>query len=303
MSLKTLANKATSKVGHQVLTAQKHSPVLLLGAGVVGMVTTVVLASRATLKMDGLLKDAENHREKIEEARVVAEETGADYSEEDQKKDSLLLRTQLAIKIVRLYAPAVIIGGASIACLTGSHIVLSRRNVGLTAAYAAVDNAFKQYRGRVVEELGEQKDLEFRYGTVEKEIYEETDEGPVVKTVKALDLENNGRSMYAQVFAAHTSSRWQDSPGHNQVFIRCQQNYANDRLQRDGWLTLNAVYRSLGLPETKEGMVVGWLSNGEGDNQVDFGIFNQPGGEHFVNGDRNSVWLDFNVDGTIFGKF
>jgi hypothetical protein len=299
MSLKAIKNKVTNKAGRQILVAQKHSPTLLFGVGVVGVVATVVLASRATLKMEELIGEAEEKKEKIE----AAKELGSDkYSEEDAKQDGVLVRTQTVLKIAKLYAPAIAVGVVSIGCFTGSHIILNRRNVALTAAYGAVDKAFREYRGRVVDELGKEKDQEFRFGVVQREMGVDTDEGTAVKTVKGADPEfakkNGGKSMYAVVFDEgnrNWTSRWNE----NAMFLRSQQMYANDRLNAKGFLFLNDVYEMLGFERTSFGQVVGWVV-GHGDGYIDFGILDN-GYEsiRFVNGDERSVWLDFNVDGMV----
>jgi len=298
--LKSVKNKVTSRVGRQLLVTRKHSPALLFGVGVAGVVTTVVLASRATLKMDEILRDAETKDEQIQSALLLEDK---DYQEEEAKKDRATLRVQTALKVVKLYAPAVCVGIVSIGALSGSHIILSRRNVALTAAYTALDRGFKEYRERVVKEFGQEKDDEFRFGVVEREIAVDTDDGVAVKTVKDLD-KASGKSIYARVFDETSSTNWERSSMSNRVFIQAQQNYANDLLRRQGHVFLNEVYDMLGLERSREGAVVGWVKNGDGDNYIDFGVFSGDGwmGRQFVNGAERSVWLDFNVDGVIWDK-
>lgn len=298
MSLKAIKNKVTSKVGRQILIAQKNSPGVLFAVGAVGVGATVVLACRATLKMEEVLAEAEKNQQQIFNAQALETE---DYSEDDAQKDRVNNRVQTAVKITKLYAPAAILGIISIGALTGSHVLLTRRNVALTAAYAALDKGFKEYRERVVSELGKEKDEEFRYGMVEREIAVDTDEGVAVKTVKTFG-KSNGRSIYARIFDEY-SQNWDPTKSYNQMFIQAQQNYANDKLRATGHLFLNEVYDMLGLPRSKEGAVVGWVK-GNGDNYVDFGVFNGNTfmGQQFVNGDEKSIWLDFNVDGVVWDK-
>jgi hypothetical protein len=297
MSLRAIKNSVTSRVGRQVLVTQKHSPTLLVGAGIVGVIATVVLASRATLKMEEVLREAEEKDNQIKGA--VALET-ENYSEEDARKDKLGVRVQTAGKIVKLYAPAAIVGVLSIGALAGSHVILSRRNVALTAAYAAVDRGFKEYRQRVVEEFGELKDREFRFGMVENELAVDTDDGVAVKTVKGVDsksFEEFGYSIYAKLFDEY-NRYWKKEWSMNQLFLQCQQNYANDALRANGHLFLNEVYDMLGLPRTKAGAVVGWVK-GHGDDTINFGIAETYDGMRFIKGQERSVVLDFNVHGVI----
>mgnify|MGYP001080539724 CR=1 FL=1 len=304
MGLKGLTSAVTRKVSRQVLTVKTHSPVLLLGAGAVGMVTSIVLASKATLKLDEVLSEAEEMDQKFEDASEKAQAAGLSYTDEDKQKDRFTLRVKTAIKIAKLYAPAVLVGGASLACFVTSHNILNKRNAGLSAALVGTAKAFQEYRGRVVDELGKEKDLEFRYGVVERTIGVETDEGVVEKTIRGIDqnaMLADGDSMYAKVFTSKTSPRWQPVPVQNELFLRSQQNYMNDLFNSRHHVWLNEVYEALGFDHTEEGSVVGWIQN-HGDQFIDFGCWDESGQlreDVFANGDVDSILLDFNVHGPI----
>lgn len=297
MNLKSIGNLVTSKAGRQILKLQKHSPTILFVAGTVGIGATIVLACRSTLKVHEVLDEHHDVKGKM----VVALEGNADYDEDDYRKDHMLLMVKTAGQFLKLYGPSVVLGVASIAALTGAHVVLNRRNVAVTAAYAALEKGFRDYRRRVVEQYGGEKDQEFRHGLVDAEIVEETDQGPKVVAVKKFP-DGVTRSIYARCFD-ETSSSWQRAPGYNQVFIRAQQSYANDLLQARGHVLLNDVYDMLGLSRTKEGTVVGWVL-GNGDDFIDFGVFGGDSfmAQQFVNGIERNCWLDFNVDGLVYDK-
>jgi hypothetical protein len=297
MNLRTITNAVTSRAGRQVLKVQKHSPAIMFVAGVLGVGTTVVLACRATLRVHEALDEHQMMAEKINYAAEVDEK----YKEENQQRDMALLYTKTAVKFAKLYGPSVVVGAVSIAALTGAHVVLNRRNMALTAAYAAVEKGFKEYRKRVIDEYGEEKDKEFRYGLEDKTIVEETEEGPITKNTKA--LLSKKASIYARFFD-ESSTSWQKQPEYNQLFIQCQQNYANNLLNARGHVFLNEVYDMLGLARSREGSVVGWVLNGKGDGYIDFGVFRGDTfmGQQFVNGNERSILLDFNVDGVIYDK-
>jgi hypothetical protein len=250
--------------------------------------------------MEAVLEEAEKHKVEIGDALAMETE---EYNEQDAHKDSLTNRAQTALKITKLYAPAFAVGVVSVACLTGSHVILTKRNVALTAAYAAVDKAFKEYRGRVVDELGHNKDEEFRYGVVEKEIAVDTDQGVAVKTVKIVNKDNKS-DPYSFLFDRDTSQNWSPTPAYNLMFLKAQQSYANDLLNGRGHVFLNDVLDMLGIPRTKHGAITGWVKGGSGDGYVDFGILsgNTYEGQRFLNGDEKSVWLEFNVDGPIYDQ-
>ena len=285
---------------------QKHSPEILAGVGVVGTVASAVMACKATLKLDDILAESKETRDKIKE---VAENPRyeKEYSPEDAKKDLTVNYAQTAVKIAKLYAPAVILGSASLGCLLASNDILRKRNAALSAAYMTVDKSFKEYRSRVAERFGEEVEKEIRYNIKAMEVEnvianEDGSETVVMEQAKVMDP--NLYSDYAKFFDEF-SPNWQNDPEYNLMFLKAQQQYANDLLKAKGRLFLNEVYDMLGLERTKAGQVVGWVYNPEnptGDNFVDFGIYDMSKERvrAFVNGYEPSILLDFNVDGDIW---
>lgn len=308
----TKLSRGFHKVGFKM---KKHSPEILAVAGVAGAITSAVMACKATTKLSGVLDE---HKEQVNQIHDYVENVGYSekYSEEDKKKDLTIVHTQTAVKVAKLYAPSVILGALSITALLSSNHILKKRNVALAAAYATVDKSFKEYRERVVDRFGEQLDRELKYGIKAKEIEEKVvDENGKEKTVKstvdAIDTEDpNHISEYARFFD-ESCENWCKDANANLMFLRQQQNYANDVLQCKGYLFLNDVYELLGIPSTAAGQVVGWVydpKNPKGDNFVDFGLYDQDGSPRqneakrlFVNGHERTVLLDFNVQGNILG--
>lgn len=297
----TNASRTFSKV---TLKGKKYAPEIMVIAGVAGVITSTVMACKATTKAGDITEKTKNQMAQIHE---VAETKPDQYSEEDMKKDTVIVYTQTAVKFAKLYGPAVILGTASIACIFGSHHILSKRNAALAAAYATVDKNFKDYRGRLVDRFGKELDKELRYNIKAKEfeetvVNEETgEETTVVNTVNVADTIEY--SDYARFFDDGCAG-WTKDSEHNLCFLKCQQNYANERLQKRGYLFLNDVYEMLGIPKTKAGQIVGWVydeKNPNGDNFVDFGIYdiNKERARAFVNGYERTILLDFNVDGNI----
>lgn len=292
--LKLMANKG-------VLLGKKHSPEILLAVGVAGVVTSTVMACKATLKAEEVVEEAKHKFETIKTAKeTVDPET---YSDEDYKKDLTIAYVQTAAQFVKLYGPAVVLGTASIACIVGSHSIMRKRNVALVAAYKAVDKSFKDYRQRVIDEFGEDKDRLFKNGikqekTTETVIDENGKKQKVEKVTETVDP--NGISQYARFFD-EACSQWSKTPEYNLTFLKCQQNYANDLLKSRGHVFLNEVYDMIGVPRTQAGAIVGWVL-GQGDDYIDFGIFdgNDESKRDFVNGYERSILLDFNVDGIIY---
>jgi hypothetical protein len=293
--MKFVPDAIARTVARNALHAQKASPELLLAAGVVGMVGSTVLACRATLKMDRVLGETQA---KLHTANTLEH---PDYSEKDRSRDITLIYFQSGVKIARLYLPAIVVGGLSIYALTSSHKIVTRRNVALTAAYGALEKGFNEYRGRVIDKYGEEEDRDFRYGSEKVEVLDqETGKNKTVTRVGSDDP-----SIYARFFDPYSTS-WSKEAEYNLLFLKCQQNYANDLLRSRGHVFLNEVYDLLGVPRSKAGAVVGWIlsKNGETDNFINFGVFDgrEQVARDFVNGREGAILLDFNVDGVIYDK-
>lgn len=294
-----LPSAVTRTISTTIMKTRANSPTILFVGGVAGVVTSTVLACKATLKVDEVLTE---HRKTANDIKTVVH---ARYSESDRKHDITLLYVQSAVKFCKLYGPAIIIGSISIGMLTKSHNILSKRNAGLTAAYAALEKGFKEYRGRVVEEFGEEKDRELRFGKETGTLMVEGKNGKS-KAVEKTSFGDGGGSIYSRIFDEYNVN-WDPHPEYNILFLRGQQNYATDQLRAKGHIFLNDVYRSLGMPDTPEGAVVGWVYDNPdgGDNFVDFGIWSdqQMTRMHdFLVGREGGIMLDFNVDGTIWDK-
>lgn len=294
--VKMLPNVITSKAARQLLKGRKNSPHIMFGAGVVGIVATVVVASKATLQLEVVL---ENRKDNLEKANRLHAEGRADYSDQDYSKDIITIQTKNVIALSKLYGPAVGIGIISIGLLTGSHIVLTQRNAGLAAAYALLDKGFKEYRERVESEYGPDAEKHIRYDVREETL---TQKG-TTNQVKVLRPGAGNPSVYARFFD-ELNPNWAKTPEYNLIFLQCQQNYANDMLRARGHIFLNEVYDMLKMERSRAGAVVGWVLNHDGDNYVDFGIFdgNNAKARDFVNGREGAILLDFNVDGVVYDK-
>lgn len=300
---KMIPPRVTQAVFRRGLVLQKNSPHILFAVGVAGVVGTAVFAARATLKLEPVLENAQKQLNMINQAIEASRESGDTvlYTEREHKRNQTIIYTRLVGSMAKLYAPAIGCGVVSVAALTGSHVILSRRTVALTAAYTALERGFNDYRSRVISEFGEDKDRELKHGVVTKDVIVETDHGHDVVQTKRVDPST--RSQYARFFD-QTCKAWEPTPEYNLAFLRAQQQYANDMLHMRGHVFLNDVYDSLGINRTKAGAVVGWVISKDGDNYIDFGIFDRdnPMAREFVNGNEHSILLDFNVDGVIYDK-
>lgn len=309
MSKLEIMNNVTRTFHKVGFKFKKHSPEILVVAGTVGLVTSAVLACKATLKVnEEVIKPAKKNIEKIEVAtEKKATEADKDYTEEDRQNDLKITYIQTGVKIAKHYAVPVIVGGVSIAAILGGHHILRKRNIATAAAFAALDKSFKEYRGRVVERFGKDLDKELKYNIKAKEVEEivtneDGTEAVVKKTLNVVDDPNNYGDFSR--FFDEACAGWDPNPQFSLIFLKQQQNYANEKLKSQGYLFLNDVYKMLGIPVIPAGQVIGWIydeKNPIGDNYVDFGIYDihKEKCRDFVNGYEQVILLDFNHDGNI----
>lgn len=295
---------ATKLFFKSVGKVKRFSPEILMVVGVTGVITAGVLACKATLKLDDVVTKAEDDIVDVKNRRSEnAFETEVDFNKALTK-----VYINRGFQVAKLYTPAISVGLVGVGCLLGAHGIMSKRNVAMAAAYSAVESSFAEYRGRVVNEVGEDKEKELRYGIVETEVpvYDESGKQTGTKKLSDVTMGNGGYSGYARIFD-ETNEMWSNIPGQNQFFLTNQQNWLNDRLDARGYVFLNDVYKCLGIPVTPAGQVVGWLASNHEDSkdgQIDFGLFEieKQAKRDFVNGFEKAVILDFNVDGDIHQK-
>lgn len=290
--MKLIPHSISRRVGRTILKTKKNSPHIFFGGGVVAVISGTVLACKATLKLEETVDDIKVDIDVLKTMKPnvgVIDKFGHTYSEHDYFKEAGFVYTKSAIKLGKLYGPSIVIGGVGIAALTGSHIQLTRRNTALTVTLAAVSKAFEDYRVRVASEIGEKRELELHRAVTEEKNEQN-------KKVQVTDP--SGWSPYARWFD-EKSRNWVQDSEMNRIFIQCQQNYANQLLTARGHVFLNEIYDSLGMERSPAGAVVGWIFDGDGDNYVDFGLY-QATSLEFINDVDNRVMLDFNVDGVIY---
>lgn len=219
-------NQTLSKIGRDMRqTVTKYSPEILMGIGIAGMVTSTVLAVKATPKALMLM---------------------------EMKKEELELETLTPVETVKTtwkcYLPTVITGATSIACLVGSHSVNSRRNAALATAYKLSETAFAKYRESTLETVGEKKEKSVRDKISEKQIKET----PVNKT--EVFMTGKGQTLFFEPL----SSRYFYSDLEK---IKRAENKLNKEIICDAFdagRTVNDFYDEIGIPTTSTGDNLGW---------------------------------------------
>lgn len=218
--------QALSKFTKNVkLSLSKHSPEILIGLGIAGMVTTTVLAVKATPKALQLI---------------------------DKKKNELGVDKLTPIETVKTtwkcYVPAAVTGAASIACVIGANSVNAKRNAALATAYKLSETAFSEYRGKMVEEIGEKKERKVR----DKISEEQLKENPISKT----EVIVTGRGQ--TLFFDPLSHRYFYSDLEK---IKRAENNLNKQIICDAFdqgVTVNDFYEEIGIPTTATGDNLGW---------------------------------------------
>lgn len=295
--MKFVPNSVTRSVATSILKAKKSSPNMFFGVGLAGMVTSTVLACRSTLKLEKVVDEVNNDIQSVKELNDSKKKSAtlSYYDDSEYYKDMAHVYAKSARKIVRLYGPAIVVGVASAGALTGSHVQLARRNAALTVTLGLATTAFDEYRDRVRNEIGKEREAEV-HTAVESQVV--TRQDGLKEVVKVTDP--NRWSPYARVFDEGCSA-WEKHAEINRLYVQLQQNYFNNKLQTRGHVFLNEIYDAFGIERSQAGAVVGWVIGDNGDNFIDFGMF-EAYNRDFVNGQERSIILDFNVDGVIYDK-
>ena len=287
-----------------------YAPEITIVCGVGLVIYGTYKACQASRRLDEILDE---HRAAVEEIK----EDQTMFPQEEQKEIAKQY-VKTGWEMVRLYGPAVAIGGVGVFLIFKGHGILRRRYIALVSAYSMLEKSYDMYRKRVINEFGDAMDRHFRFGTTEEEfkvteLGENGKEKTVKKKVTTIDPDFQNYSPYARCFDEF-STKWMDDPGLNKAYILNIQNYANDYLVSNKKLFLNQVYDWLGFPQTKVGQVAGWVykpgKNQNGDNFVSFGLEEvyrraeegSPGARMWVDGIEPSVLLDFNCQGNILDE-
>jgi hypothetical protein len=292
MSFMESAKRALSR---GALELKKDSPHIFFVVGIAGVIGGTILACRATLKLDKELEDFKtdiSDRKEFEEkiAPHFRDKSRDDYVENNYNKQMAKIYIRHSVRIAKLYAPAGGVMIISIGLLGGSHAQLTRRNAALMSAYAALQTAYENYRNRVREEIGEEREAELY-----RDVHIKNEKGEIVAS------NPTQFSPFARFFDEFSTDFTKD-PEVNRFFIQCQEEHANDILRSRGHVFLNDAYDYLGLDRTRAGAIVGWVYDPDNPNKrIDFGIFNERNSP-FVNGWERAILLDFNVDGIVYDK-
>lgn len=279
MNLTNLTN-TLSRVGTAALrTLEHHAPKILLGTSIVCGIGATVTACKATLKLPETMKEI---TENVEAAKAMEVEEG----EQDATKNKEVVKSYISggIKLAKLYGPSVGLTVTSVACALAGNRMMNQRYAGALAALGSTEKMFDNYRKRVVEEFGEEKDTQFANGIREvvteepvlnKDGTPKTDKNGEVKTTKKTSVEYDPNvNKYSRMFDELSSKEWDPNPDYNVSNLLGRQQYFNDMLHAHRYLFLNDVYKELGYPVTAYGQDMGWVIDEDTPNAVvDLGLY------------------------------
>lgn len=294
---------ATRALGAVRLALQANAPTLMVAGGVASMGAAVVTASRKTLHLEEVLEPHVALLERIDNAADQPMLDGSPYTPEKARQDRFKVYSRAGFSLTKHYSvPGILfLGGAGL--VFGGHRIMLKRNAALAVAFTTIQKAFEAYRQRAVESMGPEFDRAMMHGWKKKEVYDE--ETGKTTTEAALDWDAEGNDPYARIFQQGESDSWQPDNYINKDFLEIQQSYAQQLLNRRGYLYLSEVYTALGFAESPLSRLVGWrvkkLPDGTKDiPMVDFGL-NTPHADDWKLSREQAVYLDFNCQGFIIG--
>jgi hypothetical protein len=315
--------KLGDKLAKGLAVAKIISPELCAAGSILFGIGCVITSCIATVKSEPVVKDCVEREEAIRKVYGEGEEEKMrpmkelSVSEQNAVKD---IRKDMAVMLAKNFALPAVLGLVSIAFNLKGLDILRKRWMETSVALAGLSKSFDEYRKRVIEDQGIEKDQEYMHGKVkETHVQVDPETGEVTGEKTEYVQKRPGISQYARVFDEGEWDEankkwvwknyvWKDDNTVNQDNLRYIEKEMNGRLVRDGFLFLNDVYRRLGMPLSIDGQVVGWSYNSDrGDHAVSFGVFDDdprqlPCNKAFTEGRSNTPLLDFNVDGPIINE-
>ena len=285
--------------------AKEFSPEILLGIGVIGVITAGVMGAKAYKDHEYVMNESLRDLRQVRNVPDDRIEADTSYTQKDHTIGLAKAYGQVALAGAKHYGPTIAIASFSIYSLVASHGVMRTRNASVLAAYKLVEEAFKKYRARVVEDLGLDADERYRYGHDQRTITtvvpgKDGKRAKKLKTKQNMISEEFTPDMYERIFG-EGNPEWVNDPEVNLMVLRAHEAHANELLHAKGILLLNDVYNMLRIAPTTAGAVVGWRVTDEdddqhGDNYVSFGLDT----DGHIDMGGNQFLICPNVDGVVF---
>ena len=217
----------------------KHSSDILTVVSAVGVVSTAVLAVKATPKALELIKAEEESRKITKTTTLYAD--NQPYTTEVVEENPKLTALEIVKVAWKPYIPAVLMGFSTIACIFGNHFINSRTQASLVSAYAVLDQSYKQYREKCIEMNNVDTDIDIRQKIAKSNFY------------KNIEVEDG-----KELFFDYTSMQYFESTLDD---VKHALDIINEALNNSGFVYLNDFYELLGIPLVDYGYNLGWFSD------------------------------------------
>jgi hypothetical protein len=210
----------------------KHSPSILTAVGVAGLVSTVIMAIKATPKAMEIIEMEEKYR----------------FSEiQDPRYGQPITPLEKVEMTWKVYIPTIGMGVLTSVCIVGANRINLRRNAALASLYTIADTALREYQAKVVETIGENKENKIQEELAQDRLKKNpVDQNTIIITGKGDFLCYD--SFSGRYFQSNIDS------------IKKAENEFNQRMLREGWLGINHFYDLLGLEEIELGDEMGWIA-------------------------------------------
>lgn len=223
---------------------QKKSPEILTGLGIAGMITTVVLAVKATPKALDLID------EEIEKQNSKLSQEAYDSGQSTVNQINKLKPVETVKVAWKPYIPALLLGSASVGCLIGANTVSARRHAALYSAYELSKTAYNELNEKVTEVVGEKKVTEIKQKLAEDKVNKVSPEGAIEKK--------------SNVVIAGDGDTWFIDAMSNQPFLSSKNkldaaaNELNRKMRSDMYVSLSQFYDEVGIEHTGTSDYIGW---------------------------------------------
>lgn len=242
---------------------KKNKPEILLAMGIASGIAATVTACFATRKIDAITEEAKKDIDYIEvtarQGECIIDNKLVPYTEEDKVKDIAITKRKMVGKLVVNYAVPVALQVASIACIIGSYKEQKARNIALATSLTAMTTFLSQYRERVANEVGHDREIELYTGTDTVEVTEMKEDGTTeTKNVKVVGED----APYTFIWDEHSATNeWDKDYLYASNFIKCKKAQMEDMINVRKRLFLNDALTMLGFNQDElvpEGQEIGW---------------------------------------------
>jgi hypothetical protein len=299
------------------ITVAAKAPTIFLAGGITAVVGGTVVAIAQTSKADDAMDEFHTQINRIEETIEKAKETGNPekyYPEAQQKQDYRVVYGHMIMTMAKIYLPVVLLESLGIAMICKSHIMMSKRNASLAAAYAALSKSYMDYRKRVADKYGEEEEKRLYYGYKEQLTTEKvTSENGVTTDVEKKKVTYNPLSPFSMLISEGTSTLWDKDPYITLHNLKMKEREANDilwaRKKAIGgsvpFITVNEIAQLVGVEERPEWSVFVIYRDDKNPDKINFGLTDKENQDEnialhrFINRLEENVFIEVKPDGNL----